>query len=123
MFQQHMYNDQVKFKNYLKNFLRNKKDCPLDCLALYMQGHQDLCIQSIELNGMNTDFKTDQDLYTFLVEFMYSKEAIEAAEHFLKFIKTKIDFLNANLCDEDIASNSIKFRQFQKEIDIFHNEL
>ena len=81
-----MYNSRYEFKDYLENFILSKAKKPLRSLDLYFCGRKDLCIQSIELNGMHQDFQNDHELYEFLSTMMFSPEEINQAEHFLAFL-------------------------------------
>ena len=91
LFQQHMYNNRAKLKDYLKNFIRNKAEEPLRSLDLYFRGKKDLCIQSIELDGMHQDFKNDSELYTFLSSMMFSKKELSNNESLFSYSSQEND--------------------------------
>ena len=59
--------------------------------VLYFRGKKDLCIQSIELDGMHQDFKNDSELYTFLSTMMFSEKEIDEGERLLVFLNGKIE--------------------------------
>nr|YP_010282932.1 hypothetical protein MKT70_pgp103 [Nitzschia ovalis]YP_010283001.1 hypothetical protein MKT70_pgp034 [Nitzschia ovalis]ULD15696.1 hypothetical protein [Nitzschia ovalis]ULD15765.1 hypothetical protein [Nitzschia ovalis] len=123
MFQQHIYDNRHEFKNYLKNFIRNKADEPLRSLDLYFQGRKDLCIQSIELNSMHEDFENDYELYNFLSKMMFSKEEIDEGQKLLAFLNQKIESLNSEFKDSTLITDVNKLRRFQQQIDIVCSEL
>ena len=123
LFQQHMYNSRYEFKDYLQNFILSKAKKPLRSLDLYFCGRKDLCIQSIELNGMHQDFQNDHELYQFLSTMMFSPEEINQAENFLAFLNRNIESLHAEFNDLVLINDSNELRRFQQQIEIFCSEL
>lgn len=123
LFQQHLFEKRLTLHDYLLNFLIQKQDRPLYCLDLYMQGRRDLCIQSISLNNMDKHFDTDLDCYEFLISYMYSDKSLKDAEQFLRFIEAKIKFLNSRFTNETLTINTNEFIEFQKQCEIFANEI
>jgi hypothetical protein len=124
MFEQEIYQYRAEFKDYLKFFLRFKQTEPLTTLANYLDGRKDLAIQTIELEDWYKHFLTDMKLYSFLCSSIYtnSEEIINARE-FLQFVDYKLEFLNAKFNENRLTTNDVHFHEFQKQLDIFSDEL
>ena len=123
MFQQYIYENRLEFQEYLKFFLRKKQNEPLEALGDYIQGRQDLAIQTIELEDWDKQFLTDKELYEFLSTSFYAQSEIVEGQELLKFINTKIEFLNLTFNDKVLATDQTHFSEFQNQIDIFASEL
>jgi hypothetical protein len=63
-------------------------------------------------------------LYSFLCSSIYtnSEEIINARE-FLQFVDYKLEFLNAKFNENRLTTNDVHFHEFQKQLDIFSDEL
>ena len=123
LFEQYLLKEEAAFRDYLVNFLCQKRNEPLYSLDLYMQGKKDLCIQFIDLNDMDKDFATDMECYSFLTTYMYSQEQVKKGKEFLKFVENQIEILNLRFTDKTLATNQDDFTEFQKQLTIFANEL
>lgn len=73
MFAQYIFKNQDDLKTKLKS-VREIKEEPIFSWECYLEGIEDLAIQSIELEDMDKNFRNDENLYNFLVEEVYDSE-------------------------------------------------